>query len=87
METLRRFRDTWLKNFKKGKDVIKQYYEIAPKIVSAINETKNSKLVYDMLYEKMVKPCVTFIEQEKYQEALELYQRMTLQLEKEYCQK
>ena len=87
LETLRRFRDTWLKNFKKGKDVIKQYYEIAPKIVSAINETKNSKLVYDMLYEKMVKPCVTFIEQEKYQEALELYQRMTLQLEKEYCQK
>lgn len=85
LETLRRFRDIWLNATEEGKAVIKQYYEIAPKIVSAINETMNSKEIYEMLYEKMVKPCVEFTEQKKYQETLELYRDMTLQLEKEYC--
>lgn len=84
LETLRKFRDTWLKSTEEGKAVIKQYYEIAPKIVSAINDTKDSKSVYEMLYEKMVKPCVDFIEQNKYQETMELYRDMTLQLKKEY---
>lgn len=85
LETLRRYRDTWLKSSEEGAAVIKQYYEIAPKIVSAINETKDSKTVYEMLYEKMVKPCVAFIEQGKYEETLQLYRGMTLQLEREYC--
>lgn len=85
LETLRHYRDTWLKKSEEGQKVIKQYYEVAPKIVSAINETKNSRAVYDMLYEKMVKPCVDFIEQKKYQETLELYRNMTFRLEKEYC--
>lgn len=85
LETLRNFRDTWLKSSEEGQAIIKRYYEIAPKIVSAINDTKDSKAVYDMLYDKMVKPCVEFIEQKKYQETLELYRSMTLQLEKEYC--
>lgn len=85
LEALRNFRDTWLKCSEEGNAVIKKYYEIAPKIVSAINDTKHSKAVYDMIYEKMVKPCVELIEQKKYEETLELYRRMTLQLEKEYC--
>lgn len=38
-----------------------------------------------MLYVKMVKSCVEFTEQKKYQETIELYCNMTLQLEKEYC--
>ena len=45
----------------------------------------NSKEIYETLYEKMVKPCVEYIEQKKYQETLELYRAMTLQLEEEYC--
>jgi hypothetical protein len=85
LETLRQYRDTWLKSSEKGEAVIKQYYEIAPKIVSAINETEDSKSIYETIYEKMVKPCVTLIQQKKYQEAFELYCNITLQLEKEYC--
>lgn len=85
LETLRNFRDTWLKGSEEGQAFIKQYYEIAPKVVSAINDTNDSKSVYEMLYSKMVKPCVELIEQKKYQETLELYKNMTLQLEREYC--
>ena len=85
LEILRHYRDTWLKSSEEGMAIIRQYYEIAPKIVSAINDRNDSKTIYEMLYEKMVKPCVEFIEQKKYQETLELYRSMTLQLEKEYC--
>lgn len=85
LQTLRNYRDTWLKSFEEGRIIIRQYYEIAPKIVSEINKTKNSKEIYEMLYEKMVVPCVKFIEQKKNQEALELYRNMTLLLEKQYC--
>ena len=39
----------------------------------------DSKKIYELLYEQMVKPCVELIEQEKYQETLELYYDMTNQ--------
>ncbi len=82
LELLRKFRDTWLREKEEGKSVIKQYYEIAPKIVSAINERLDSKKIYELLYEQMVKPCVELIEQEKYQETLELYYNVTNQFKK-----
>lgn len=50
LETLRHFRDTWLNGFEEGQAVTKKYYEIAPKIVSAISDTKDSKPIYEMLY-------------------------------------
>lgn len=85
LQTLRNYRDGWLKLSEEGKQLVEQYYSIAPKIVSAINETKDSKSVYEMIYEKMVKPCVQFIEEKEYNKALALYRQMTLKLEKEYC--
>ena len=85
LETLRKYRDTWLKGSAEGLTLVAQYYETAPKIVSAINDTVNSKSIYEMIYEKMIKPCVALIEQKKYQETLELYRAVTIQLQKEYC--
>ena len=85
LETLRHFRDTWLSETEKGKEIIKMYYEIAPKIVSSINDKPNSKSVYDMIYKKMVLPCVKLIEKQKYNETVELYRSMTLELQKTYC--
>lgn len=84
LEMLRHYRDTWLKKSKEGSVVVAQYYEIAPKIVSAINNKKDSKNIYDMVYEKMVKPCVELLEQKKFYEAMELYKSMTLQLRETY---
>ncbi len=85
LETLRHFRDTWIRNAEGGESIIKQYYEVAPKIVSGINDTKNSKEIYEMIYEKMVEPCVRFIEQKRYHEAMECYQKVTLRLKKEFA--
>lgn len=85
LETLRKFRDTWLGATEEGRVVVERYYEVAPRIVSAINETMDNKAVYETLYQKMVKPCVELIEQKKYEEALEVYRDSMLQLEKAYC--
>lgn len=84
LETLRHYRDTWLMASEEGRNIVRQYYEIAPKIVSAINDSENSREVYELLYDKMVMPCVRLIEEKKYIETMELYRDMTLKLEKRY---
>ena len=85
LRTLRTYRDTWLSKADGGLAAISHYYIVAPKIVDAIDNLPNSKEIYDMIYEKMVRPCVLFIEQEKFTEAFILYRTMTLQLADAYC--
>jgi hypothetical protein len=85
LETLRDYRDRWLAKTEQGAQVIQQYYEIAPRIVSAINDSNQRSAVYERIYEQMVLPCVKLIEQGKMQETLELYQSWTLQLQAEFC--
>lgn len=85
LETLRHYRDNWLKKTSEGLLVIAEYYAIAPKIVEEIDKKDNKEAIYDDIYENMVIPCVKYIEEEKFQEALELYRNMTLKLRTEYC--
>jgi hypothetical protein len=85
LETLRAYRDNWLAKTERGAQVIQQYYEIAPRIVSAINDSDRRSAVYERIYEKMVLPCVKLIEEGKMQETLELYQSWTLKLQEEFC--
>ena len=84
LQTLRNFRDNWLAKTTNGLQEIAHYYVVAPKIVSAINSQKDSRTIYEKIYNEMVLPCVRFIEQEQYQKAFELYTNMTLSLEKKY---
>lgn len=85
LETLRSYRDNWLSKQEEGSVLIKKYYEIAPRIVSIINEQKDRKNIYDLIYDRMVKPCVDLIKRGKYIEAKELYKSMTEELEEKYC--
>ena len=84
LQTLRAYRDTWLKQTEEGIALVARYYEIAPKIVAAIDAQPNRLAIYDEIYQTMVLPCVELIGQGKYQEALELYQSKTLELEKKF---
>ena len=52
--------------------------------MSSINDREDKLTIYQKIYNKMILPCVEFIENEKYEEALGLYQNWTLKLEKEY---
>ena len=85
LQTLRNYRDTWLRNTQDGLHAIARYYAVAPKIVAAINRREDSKSVYDAVFEKMVRPCVSLIEQKRYEEAFCLYKSVTFELENMYC--
>ena len=85
--TLRSFRDDWLKKTDDGSELVDRYYEIAPKIVAAI-DTKPERLeIYERIHREIVTPCVELIGQGMYQDALELYRGATLELEKEFLRK
>lgn len=85
LQTLRTFRDTWMKGSEEGQKSIEIYYDTAPKIVSAINDTVNPKAIYEKIYNEMVLPCVRLIEQNKMQETFELYKKKVYELKKVYC--
>ena len=85
LKTLRNYRDKWLTKAEGGLAAISHYYIVAPKIVAAIDKLADRDEIYEMIYDKMIKPCVEFIEQKKYQDAFELYKGMTLQLADKYC--
>lgn len=84
LQILRRFRDEWLKKQPDGVLLIAQYYEIAPKIVAAIDAREDRPEVYKGIYEELVLPCVKMIKDKNFQIALELYQKYTLRLEEKY---
>lgn len=84
LETLRNFRDSWLKQQPNGIELIAQYYEVAPKIVASIDTKSDRFEIYDRIYRDMVTPCVELIGKGKQQEALEVYQREALELQKTF---
>lgn len=80
LTVLRNFRDNWLKQQPDGVTLITHYYEVAPKIVEAIDKLDNRLEIWDGVYRELVTPCVEMIEDGRYQEALELYRRTTEEL-------
>lgn len=85
LQVLRNYRDNWLSKAEGGLAAISHYYIVAPKIVAAIDKLAERNEIYELIYNKMINPCVEFIEEKKYQDAFELYRGMTLQLADEYC--
>jgi hypothetical protein len=85
LETLRHFRDGWLALQEGGKELIQRYYQVAPKIVSTINDRSDRREIYDRIYETLVAPCVKLIEAGKNQETMQLYRKVTEDLEAQYC--
>ena len=85
LQTLRRFRDEWLKHQPDGILLIARYYEIAPKIVAAIDIQEDRLVVHESIYQELVTPCVKMIEEDNFQSALALYREYTLRLEEKYC--
>ena len=82
LNTLRYFRDTYMKSLDDGADLIKQYYDIAPTIVESINSSKNKDEYYSYIFEQ-IKICIDLINKKEYSKTLEIYKRMTLTLKKE----
>ena len=67
-------------------DLIKEYYVIAPQIVSAINKRSDSATVYHDIYNSLVRPCVDAIKQNNEREAIALYIDKVLMLKNQYLE-
>lgn len=84
LQTLRSFRDSYMKASPEGKRLVEEYYSIAPKIVSEINKSESRFEIYDDLYEKVIKRCVSFIEEGRFEETKDLYCKMVNGLQEKF---
>ena len=80
----RDFRDNWMAVQADGEALIQEYYVIAPKIVSAINQLPNAKEIYQSIWDKSLSSCLRYIEQGKMLACKEKYVEMVDKLRKEY---
>ena len=84
LQTLRKYRDTYLKSFPEGKTAVDDYYEIAPRIVTAIDALPESNGIWENIYNDLVLPCIKLIEAGKDDETYEFYRNYTLALADKY---
>ena len=69
----RNFRDTWLINQADGKNLIAQYYEIAPKIVKKINCLPNAAKIYKNIWSEYLQPSLNLIEADENSACKKIY--------------
>jgi hypothetical protein len=84
LTTLRTFRDNILVNMHEGKEMITEYYTIAPPIVKNINAQPEHKEIYLGIYNDMIIPVMENIERNNYIGAVDIYRNYTLALKTKY---
>ena len=84
LSTFRYFRDNWLINQSDGKQLIEEYYSVAPKIVKKVNQLPNASEVYQSIWTEYLKACLSLIETQQLQECKRLYQTMVNNLRRQF---
>lgn len=84
LKLLRDYRDNILSLDEDGKSLISEYYDIAPTIVSRINQRPDADEIYMNLWNKYISKCVEYLEENNYQSCKTIYQDMVITLKKEY---
>lgn len=82
LEALRWFRDYYVLEEDK-----KQYYEIAPLIVEAINNEKYGSLVYEYIYENLIEKCLFYINNGQFEKSYCLYKKFVMHLNEAFVEK
>lgn len=84
LEMFREYRDGYLLNQPDGKELIEQYYDIAPTIVTRINKSSEAKAVYQSIWDKYLTGCLDKISQDQNDECKIIYKQMVEDLQEEY---
>ena len=84
LNLFRNYRDNWLINQPGGMNLVKKYYDVAPKIVDSINNCSDSEKIYFKIWKEYLRPCIIFIENEKYEECKNLYMLMVNKLKDQF---
>ena len=76
LNTLRKFRDTYMrKNKEKSKDV-EWYYENAPRIVNALDKLPDADAVYKKMYKRFILPAYHAIKKGENERAYKIYKNL-----------
>ena len=84
LNTLRNFRDNWLKKQPDGESLVKEYYSIAPTIVDNINLQENSKIIYFHIWSNYIIKCLELIKTHDYSGCKKQYISMVSELKSLY---
>ena len=84
LTTLRSFRDDYMMHSKVGSTLVREYYEMAPMLVMRMNSFRESKSIYHQIYEQFIQPCITYIEEKRYQDCQNKYREMVQELTSQY---
>jgi len=85
LSSLRSLRDDYMMHYDEGRRLIEAYYSDGPTVVKAINSCSNKDIIYNYIYDHMVKPTVNLTRQKKYPEAVSYYKNFVSALKKQYC--
>ncbi|WP_448662226.1 CFI-box-CTERM domain-containing protein [Sphingomonas sp. CJ20] len=84
LQTLRSFRDGFMRNTPDGPAQIEEYYRIAPHIVEAIDADPQRAAIYDDLYERLVRASIALINGGQHADALAHYRDVVLSLKQRF---
>lgn len=85
LQVLRKFRDGFVSETQEGRELIKEYYEIAPRIVQSANAAGNGKEVFKGLYSE-IREVVSLIDNNQPDKAYLSYCEMTTRLKSKYLE-
>lgn len=80
----KKYRDTYLINENDGKQLIREYYRIAPEILNKIDEEQDSKQVYFKMYDDYISVGYRYLLEKEYKKAKEIYIKMVVDLCEKY---
>lgn len=83
LNTLRRYRDSYLASSEKGRELIKHYYQVSPEIVKRLEKDEQRSSLYAYIHNRVLKAC-TEIDRNEFEKAKYTYQRMVVRLQKHY---
>jgi hypothetical protein len=81
---LRGFRDGYMMTAPAGEEMVAHYYNIAPRIVAAIDAELEPEPIYDAIYEILV-DCVESVKKGAFEDGLDTYKSMVSDLTDRYC--
>ena len=84
LTSFRNFRDTYLSHCADGEILIKEYYEIAPQIVSNIQSLPDSAEIYRGIWDEYLSTCYKLILNAENEKCKQLYIKMTIDLKQKY---
>lgn len=83
LNTVRAFRDSYIRALPNGEKILHEYYEVAPQIVAGINKSENRRQVYFDLYEQLALN-VELIRSGKNEKVFRNYLRIFNELKQKY---